>query len=215
MKEGVLAGTLCVFSRSELKEARCHVARWVGSESSTARRLPRRRRRRGRRPQRVAAGRRRLRHLAKRLEGHQVRAVIESMTGARFVHDTLEEFGWDVLVADAQKVKGRGLQERQDQLDRTRSKDAICRHGAAKESNLPSVGLPRPAGFEVCPIDLGLPPFAGSSVWSERVPRGHICRVGDTVRDMPRWSPFVGAPYRLTGFSARASFPQAGVARGR
>ena len=35
-----------------------------------------------------------------------MRAVIESMTGARFVHDTLEEFGWEVLVADAQKVKG-------------------------------------------------------------------------------------------------------------
>jgi transposase len=32
--------------------------------------------------------------------------VIESMTGARFVHDTLEQFGWDVLIADAQKVKG-------------------------------------------------------------------------------------------------------------
>jgi transposase len=28
------------------------------------------------------------------------------MTGARFVHDTLEELGWEVLVADAQKVKG-------------------------------------------------------------------------------------------------------------
>jgi hypothetical protein len=27
-----------------------------------------------------------------------VRAVIESMTGARFVHDTLEEHGWEVLV---------------------------------------------------------------------------------------------------------------------
>ena len=35
-----------------------------------------------------------------------MRAVIESMTGARFVHDTLEELGWEVLVADAQKVKG-------------------------------------------------------------------------------------------------------------
>ena len=38
--------------------------------------------------------------------GERVRAVIESMTGARFVHDTLEERGWEVLVADAQKVKG-------------------------------------------------------------------------------------------------------------
>ena len=28
------------------------------------------------------------------------------MNGARFVHDTLEELGWEVLVADAQKVKG-------------------------------------------------------------------------------------------------------------
>ena len=35
-----------------------------------------------------------------------VRAVIESMTGARFVHDTLEQLGWEVLIADAQKVKG-------------------------------------------------------------------------------------------------------------
>jgi transposase len=28
------------------------------------------------------------------------------MTGARFVHDTLEEQGWRVEIADAQKVKG-------------------------------------------------------------------------------------------------------------
>ena len=28
------------------------------------------------------------------------------MTGARFVHDTLEELGWEVLIADAAKVKG-------------------------------------------------------------------------------------------------------------
>src|SRR4051794_26546907 len=47
-----------------------------------------------------------LRHLAERLQSERVRAVIESMTGARFIHDTLEEFGWEVLVADAQKVKG-------------------------------------------------------------------------------------------------------------
>src|SRR5437763_6735326 len=46
------------------------------------------------------------RHLTERLRGVRVRAVIESMTGARFVHDTLEELGWEVLVADAQKVKG-------------------------------------------------------------------------------------------------------------
>jgi transposase len=35
-----------------------------------------------------------------------VKGVIESMTGARFVHDTLERCGWEVEVADAIKVKG-------------------------------------------------------------------------------------------------------------
>jgi transposase len=39
--------------------------------------------------------------------GHPaVSAAIESMNGARFVHDTLERCGWQVEVADAQKVKG-------------------------------------------------------------------------------------------------------------
>jgi transposase len=33
-------------------------------------------------------------------------AVIESMTGARTVHDTLEQEGWSVEIADAQRVKG-------------------------------------------------------------------------------------------------------------
>src|SRR5215212_5952901 len=49
-----------------------------------------------------------LRGLAERVAGHRqpVRAVIESMNGARFVHDSLEERGWEVLVADAHKVKG-------------------------------------------------------------------------------------------------------------
>jgi transposase len=49
-----------------------------------------------------------VRGLAVRVLGHgeRVRGVIESMTGARFVCDTLERDGWDVLIADAQKVKG-------------------------------------------------------------------------------------------------------------
>jgi len=33
--------------------------------------------------------------------GGPVRGVVESMNGARFVRDTLEEHGWEVLVADA------------------------------------------------------------------------------------------------------------------
>jgi len=46
--------------------------------------------------------------MAERVAQHRepVRAAIESMNGARFVHDTLEELGWEVLVADAHKVKG-------------------------------------------------------------------------------------------------------------
>jgi transposase len=50
-----------------------------------------------------------LRRLARRIdEVHRqpVCAVIESMTGARIVHDTLEQEGWSVEIADAQKVKG-------------------------------------------------------------------------------------------------------------
>ena len=50
-----------------------------------------------------------LRRLAERVAAKhagRVRAVVESMNGARFVHDTLEAQGWDVLVADAQRVKG-------------------------------------------------------------------------------------------------------------
>jgi len=37
----------------------------------------------------------------------EVLAVIESMNGARFVHDTLELCGWSVEVADARKLKHR------------------------------------------------------------------------------------------------------------
>jgi transposase len=50
-----------------------------------------------------------LKTLARRIEevhAEPVMAVIESMTGARIVHDTLEQEGWDVEIADAQKVKG-------------------------------------------------------------------------------------------------------------
>ena len=35
-----------------------------------------------------------------------VRGVIESMNGARFVYDELVRYGWEVLVADARRVKG-------------------------------------------------------------------------------------------------------------
>jgi transposase len=40
------------------------------------------------------------------------------MNGARFVHDRLEEHGWDVLIADATKVKGLApLASKADKID--------------------------------------------------------------------------------------------------
>jgi transposase len=50
-----------------------------------------------------------LRRLARRIDelhAEPVSAVVESMTGARLVHDALEQEGWSVQIADAQKVKG-------------------------------------------------------------------------------------------------------------
>src|SRR6266545_3835028 len=44
--------------------------------------------------------------LVRRLGETDVLAVIESMSGARFVHDRLEFLGWDVRIADAFKVRG-------------------------------------------------------------------------------------------------------------
>ena len=38
--------------------------------------------------------------------GEPVRGVIEAMNGARFVHDHLEQLGWEVEIADVAKVKG-------------------------------------------------------------------------------------------------------------
>src|SRR4051794_27915764 len=81
-----------------------------------------------------------LRLLVERLRGARVRAVIESMTGARFVPDTLEELGWEVLVADAQKVKGVGAAGVQDRQDR--------RQGAGRVSwrdLVPAIWLPDPS----------------------------------------------------------------------
>jgi transposase len=39
-------------------------------------------------------------------DADEVVAVIESMSGARFVHDELEQHGWDVRIADALKARG-------------------------------------------------------------------------------------------------------------
>ena len=71
-----------------------------------------------------------LRRLARRLDevhAEPVRAVVESMTGARLVHDTLEQEGWEVEIADAQKVKGLApLACKTDRIDLARTRDAVA-----------------------------------------------------------------------------------------
>jgi transposase len=81
-----------------------------------------------------------LRGLARRVSGQRVRAVIESMNGARFVHDTLEELSWEVLVADAQKVKGLApLACKTDKID------ARVLAELSRRDLVPAIWLPDPA----------------------------------------------------------------------
>jgi transposase len=82
-----------------------------------------------------------LRHLAARLDGYQqpVRAAIESMNGARFVHDQLELAGWDVDIADAQKVKGLApLACKTDRID------AWVLAELSRRDLVPAIWLPTP-----------------------------------------------------------------------
>jgi transposase len=70
-----------------------------------------------------------------------VRAAIESMTGARFVHDALERCGWEVEVADAVKVKGLApLACKTDKID------AWVLAELSRRDLVPAIWLP---GFEV------------------------------------------------------------------
>jgi transposase len=69
--------------------------------------------------------------LARRVGGRPVRAVIESMNGARFVHDRLAELGWGVLVADAQKVRGLAPMACQtDKIEARAGRAVVARSGA-------------------------------------------------------------------------------------
>ncbi len=82
-----------------------------------------------------------LRALAARfvLEG-PVRAVIESMNGARFVHDQLELAGWQVEIADAQKVKGLApLACKTDKID------SWVLAELSRRDLVPAIWLPTPA----------------------------------------------------------------------
>jgi len=81
-----------------------------------------------------------LRRLASRYLAYgPVRAVIESMNGARFVHDTLELAGWDVEIADAVKVKGLApLACKTDRID------AFVLAELSRRDLVPAIWLPDP-----------------------------------------------------------------------
>jgi len=76
--------------------------------------------------------------LASRLTGQPL-AVIESMTGARFVHDQLEQAGWDVRIADA--VKARGIAPLACKTDRI---DTWVLAELARRDLVPEIWLPDP-----------------------------------------------------------------------
>ncbi len=69
-----------------------------------------------------------------------VRAAIESMNGARYIHDSLELAGWQVAIADAVKVKGLApLACKTDRID-SRVLAELCHRDL-----VPEVWLPDPS----------------------------------------------------------------------
>jgi len=86
-----------------------------------------------------------LRVLADRLAPlGEVSAVVESMTGARFVRDELVACGWEVLIADAVKVKGLApLACKTDKID------AQVLAELSRRDLVPQVWLPGPAVRQV------------------------------------------------------------------
>jgi transposase len=77
--------------------------------------------------------------LGRRLGDASVLAVIESMSGARFVHDQLERAGWDVRIADA--AKARGLAPLACKTDRI---DCWVLAELARRQLVPEIWLPDP-----------------------------------------------------------------------
>ena len=109
-----------------------------------------------------------LRELVARISRHgdEVTAVIESMNGARFVHDQLELNGWDVEIADAVKVKGLApLAAKTDRIDAGSSPSS----GAA--TSCPPSG---------CPIRRSGPSASGPASGSTSCATGPRSRSGST-----------------------------------
>jgi transposase len=72
--------------------------------------------------------------------GEPIRAAIESMNGARFVHDQLERHGWEVEIADARRAKGLApLACKTDRID------AWVLAELSRRELVPAIWLPGPA----------------------------------------------------------------------
>jgi transposase len=79
-------------------------------------------------------------HVREDYRDEPVLAVIESMNGARFIHDTLELLGWSVEIADAKKVKGLApLACKTDKID------AWVLAELSRRDLVPAIWLPAPA----------------------------------------------------------------------
>ena len=84
-----------------------------------------------------------LRELVARISRHgqEVSATIESMNGARFVHDQLELAGWDVEIADAARAKALApLAAKTDRID------AWVLAELARRDLVPAIRAARPGG---------------------------------------------------------------------
>jgi transposase len=81
-----------------------------------------------------------VRQVARDFGQEEVLAVIESMNGARFVHDILELCGWSVEIADPRKVKGLApLACKTDRID------AWVLAELSRRDLVPAIWLPNPA----------------------------------------------------------------------
>src|SRR5918994_1843722 len=146
-----------------------------------------------------------LRGLSERLARHEspIRAAIESMNGARFVHDRLELAGWQVEIADAQKVKGLApLACKTDRIDAWVLAE-LARHRSSLKQRVHAVLLThgRP-----CPVSdlfgvrgrqllarLGLPePWQGTIETSLPLIDGLDHEIGECERELRR----LGADHR-------------------
>lgn len=123
-----------------------------------------------------------LRGLARRLAGHgqPIYAALASMNGARFVHDTLEEQGWHVELADAQKVKGLApLAAKTDRID------AYVLAELARRDLVPAIWLPAPgvrAERELARFRLHLVRHRSAlkaRIHASLIAHGHPCPVSD------------------------------------